>query len=257
MKIVEETHTRLKIQHRPVSEWCAGGFMFILFFGLLTYSLFFEYAAASLSCQRVSTSQINCDLRRSSLLGRRERLRIFDISNAYVKSRRSHRSSYHEVIIQTPVGNRSMVSNQTRQDNQRVADEINRFVFSNQPYLLVQQNQRNYLFFTNIFFLCMIVYSYFSITKPVSNCTFYKSLNQLYIEHQGLRGKKIIEEPLENILRVDIQDKQFKHGKRYRAVIVLQCYTEIPINPEYIDENTVRNTVFRIQDFLGYEAKLL
>ena len=256
MKIVEETHTRLKIQHRPVYEWFLGGFLFILFFGILIYSLFFEYATASLSCQRLSPSQINCDLQRSSLLGRRERLRIFDISNAYVKTRRSRRSSSHEVIIQTPFGNRSMVSNQSRQDNQRVADEINRFVFSNQPSLLVQQNQYNYLFFMNIFCLGVIVYSYFSMTKPVTNCTFYKSLNQLYIERQGLRGKNIIEEPLENILRVEIQDKQFKHRKRYRAVIVLQSYTEIPINPEYIDENTVGNTVFRINDFLGYDTKL-
>jgi hypothetical protein len=256
MKIVEETHSRLKIQHRPVYEWCLGGFLFILFFGLLIYSLCFEYAAASLSCQRISPSQINCDLRRSSLLGRGERLRIFDISNAYVKSSRSRRSSYHRVIIQTPVGNRSMISNQSRQDNQRVADEINRFVFSHQPSLLVEQNQRNYLFFRNIFFLGVIIHSYFLITEPISNCSFYKSINKLYIERQGLRGKKVIEEPLDNILCVEIREKQVKRGPLYQAVIILKSEAEIPINTEYRDETTVYNVVFIINDFLGYNHKL-
>jgi hypothetical protein len=256
MKIVEETHTRLKIQHRPVNEWCLGGFLCIVFFGLLIYSLFFEYAAASLSCQRVSPRQINCDLQRSSLLGRRERLKIFDISNAYVKSRRSRRSTYHEVVIQTPIANRSMVPNQSHQDNQRVADEINRFVTSNQPSLLVQQNQRNYLFFKKIFFLGVIIYSYFLITQPISNCSFYKSLNKLYIERQSLRGKKIIEEPLDNILCVEIRDKRVKRGTVYQAVIILKSEGKIPINTEYLDENTVRNTVFRINYFLSHDPKL-
>ncbi|MEA5582007.1 hypothetical protein VB620_11720 [Nodularia harveyana UHCC-0300] len=58
----------------------------------------------------------------------------------------------------------------------------------------------------------------------MSNCSFYKSLNQLSIEGKGLRGRKIVEEPLENILRVDIQDKRFKYRQLYRVVIVLKSY---------------------------------
>ncbi|AHJ28298.1 hypothetical protein PN465_14145 [Nodularia spumigena CS-584] len=91
-----------------------------------------------------------------------------------------------------------------------------------------------------------------ALTTPVSNCIFYKSLNQVFIERKSLRVQQIIEEPLKNILRVDIQDKQFKYGKRYRAVIVLQSCDEIPINPEYTDEKSVRYAVFRINSFLGY-----
>ncbi|WP_323196332.1 hypothetical protein [Nodularia harveyana] len=49
-------------------------------------------------------------------------------------------------------------------------------------------------------------------------------MNQLSIEGKGLRGRKIVEEPLENILRVDIQDKRFKYRQLYRVVIVLKSY---------------------------------
>ncbi|MBE9198990.1 hypothetical protein IQ233_07670 [Nodularia sp. LEGE 06071] len=92
----------------------------------------------------------------------------------------------------------------------------------------------------------------FELTAPVSNCIFYKSLNQVFIERKSLRVQKIIEEPLEKILRLEIQDKQFKYGRQYRAVIVLQSYEEIPINPEYTDEKNVYSTVARIKSFLGY-----
>jgi hypothetical protein len=92
----------------------------------------------------------------------------------------------------------------------------------------------------------------FLATTPVSNCIFYKSLNQIFIERKSLRVQKIIEEPLEKILRIDIRDKQFKYGKLYRAVIVLQSFDEIPINPEYTDEKSVYSTVARIKSFLGY-----
>jgi hypothetical protein len=150
------------------------------------------------------------------------------------------------------LGERHMVSHQSYKDNQRVAQEINNFLGSGKGSLLVQQNQRNFLFFVNLFMLILTADGIFLATKPVSNCTFYKSLNQVFIERKScLRGQQIIEEPLENILRVDIQDKQFKSSKLYRAVIVLKSYEEIPINPEYTNEKSVRYAVFRINSFLG------
>ncbi|WP_414527917.1 hypothetical protein [Nodularia chucula] len=251
MRIIEETHTRLKLQHRPINEWVLGGCLTIGGFVVLIYCLFFNFSSATLSCQRVSTQEINCNLQRSSFLGRRERLRIFNIDNVYVKMTRSSRSRSYRVIIQTPLGDRSMVQNQSRQDNERVVQEINNFLRSNQGTLLVQQNQRTYLFFVNVFTLSLMAYGVYLATKPVSNCAFYKSLNQLFIERKTWRSRTVIEEPLENILRVDIQDKQFKYRKLYRIVIVLKSLKEIPLNPEYTNEDSVRNAVFKINYFMG------
>lgn len=252
MEIVEETRTRLRLKHRPIRVWLFGGSFFIGCLVFLIYFLWFDFAAASLTCQRPSYNQINCELSRSSLLGRREKLKIFDIQNAYVKTTRGSRSKSYRVMIVTSLGEREMISNQSYGENQRVVQEINNFLNSAQGSLLVQQNQRNFLFFLSLFLLIMTADGIWLATKPVSNCIFYKSLNQVFIERKSLRGQQVIEEPLANILRVDIRDRQFKNGKLYRAVIVLKSLDEIPINPEYTDEKSVRYAVARINSFLGY-----
>ncbi|WP_414550102.1 hypothetical protein [Anabaena sp. CCY 0017] len=252
MEIIEETRTRLRLKHRPIRVWLFGGSFFIGCLVFLIYFLWFEFAAATLTCQRPLPNEINCELRRSSLLGRKERLRIFDIQDAYVKTTKSSKSTSYRVMIVTSLGEREMISNQSYRENQRVSQEINNFLYSGQKYLLVKQNQRNFLFFLNLVLLIITADGIFLATKPVTNCTFYKSLNQVFIERKSLMRQQVIEEPLENILRVDIRDKQFKYNKLYRAVIVLKSFDEIPINPEYTDEKSVRYAVARINSFLDY-----
>ncbi len=252
MEIVEETRTRLRLKHRPIRVWLFGGSFFIGCLVFLIYFLWFEFAAASLTCQRPLSNEINCELRRSSLLGRRQRLRIFDIHSAYVKTTRSSRSKIYRVVIVTPVGERELISSRNYGNNQRDSQQINTFINSGQMSLLVAQNQRQLLFVKNVSMLIGIAISAVALTTPMTNCIFYKSLNQVFIERKSLRVQQVIEEPLENILRLEIRDKQFKYGKRYRIVIVLQSFDEIPINPEYTDEKSVRYAVARINSFLGY-----
>ncbi|WP_414544572.1 hypothetical protein [Nostoc sp. CCY0012] len=260
MKIVEETRTRLRLQHRPVNKWLSGACLFIGCWGFLIYCIFFEFASARLTCDRGArvlgdrplSDQLNCELRRSSLLGRKERLRIFDIQEAYVKTTRQSRGgSSHQVIIVTSLGNRYLISNLSYQENQQVVQQINNFIYSKQQSLFVSKNQFGFLYFVILGILLVMIINGFVATSPVSNCTFYKSMNKLLIERKGLRGQQIIEEPLEKILRVDIRDKKFKYSQLYRAVIVLQSYEEIPINPEYTDEKSVRYAVSRINSFLN------
>ncbi|NDJ23143.1 hypothetical protein GS682_16170 [Nostoc sp. B(2019)] len=98
-------------------------------------------------------------------------------------------------------------------------------------------------------FIMMAIATFFA-TSPVTICTFYKSLNQVFIERKSLRGNQIIEQPLESILCLDIQEKQFKYSKLYRIVIVLKSGKEIPINPQYADEKSIRYVLSRIQSFL-------
>jgi hypothetical protein len=260
MKIVEETRTRLRLQHRPVNKWLSGMCLFIGCWGFLIYCIFFEFASARLTCDRGArvlgdrplSDQLNCELRRSSLLGRKERLRIFDIQEAYVRTTRSSKGgSSYVVIIATPLGNRQLMSNLSYQKNQQVVQQINNFLYSEQQSLSIRLNQFSVLYFFIICTLVVMVINGFIATSPVSNCTFYKSMNKLLIERKGLRGQQIIEEPLEKILRVDIRNKKFKYSQLYRAVIVLQSYEEIPINPEYTDEKSVRYAISRINSFLN------
>ncbi|MDB9374322.1 hypothetical protein [Nodularia sphaerocarpa] len=169
-----------------------------------------------------------------------------------MKTTRHSKSTKYHVVIQTSVGERYLISGQSYGKNQQDSQEINNFINSGQRSLLLEQNQRQWMLFKNLCLLIGMAISAFELTAPVSNCIFYKSLNQVFIERKSLRVQKVIEEPLENILRVDIRDKQFKYGKLYRAVIVLQSFDEIPINPEYTDEDSVRYAVARINSFLVY-----
>ncbi|BAY76429.1 hypothetical protein NIES25_28780 [Nostoc linckia NIES-25] len=186
------------------------------------------------------------------MLGGKQNLKIFDPQEAYILIKRASKNNTSEVIITTPFGDFTLLSQLTYQENQQVAWKINNFINSNQSSLLLQQNQRDYLFVLSLFILIGMAIAAFFGTSPVTYCTFYKSLNKVLIERKGLRGNHIIEYPLESILYFDIQERQYKYSKLYRAVIVLKTYKKIPINPQYTDENNVRYVVYRIQSFLRY-----
>ncbi len=254
MKIVEETHTRLQLKHRPIRHWLTGWPILIASLSFFIYCIFFESASASLTCKRPSSTQINCEFRRYNLLGSMEKRKILDPREAYIKTHtRSKGGRSYQIIIFTPFGDYSLLSHLSYQENQEVANKINNFIGSGDTYFSVQQNQRNYVFFLGLFMLITMAIGAFIATTPVTNCTFYKSLNKVFIERKGLRGHEVIEYPLESILRFDIQDKQFKYSKLYRAVIVLQFYKEIPINPEYTDKYSVQYAVSRIRYFLNID----
>ncbi|MDZ8052748.1 MAG: hypothetical protein RMX68_015685 [Aulosira sp. ZfuVER01] len=181
-----------------------------------------------------------------------EKRKILDPYEAYIKTHTSSKGGRtYEIIILTPFGDYPLLSHLSYQKNQESAVEINNFISSGQMYLSVYQNQRNYVFFFGLFMLTTTAIGAFVVTTPVTKCTFYKSLNKVFIERKGLRSHEIIEYPLESILRFDIQNKQFKYSKLYRAVIVLQFYQEIPINLEYTDEKSVQYAVSRIRHFLN------
>lgn len=182
-----------------------------------------------------------------------EKLKMFDLQEAYVLTKTGSKGSKtYQVMIVTPFGDFALLSHVSYQQNQEVAFQINDFINSGQTSLLVQQNQRNYLFFLSLFILIIMALAAYFATSPVTICTLYKSINKVYIERKSLRGNQVIEHPLENILRFDIQEKQFKHSKLYRVVIVLKSFKEIPINPLYTDERSVQYAIYRIHSFLRY-----
>ncbi len=254
MKVVEETRTRLRLQHQPITKWLSGVCIFAVCLSFLIYCLFFDAASVRLNCDRPSSSQVNCELRRFNLFGSVEKLKIFDPQEAYIITRSGSKGGKtYQVVVVTPFGEYALLSHLSYQANQEVAFQINNFINSQQSSLSVQQNQRNYVFFISLLMLILMAVGAFLATSPVSNCTFYKSLNKVFIERKSLRGQIIIEHPLEQILRIDIQEKQFKYSKLYRVVILMEFGKNIPINPEYSDENSIRHAVYRINSFLRSE----
>jgi hypothetical protein len=180
-----------------------------------------------------------------------EKLKMFDLQEAYILTKTGSKGGKtYQVIIVTPFRDFALLSNISYQENKEVVLKINNFINSGQTSLLVKQNQRNYLFFFSLFILIMMAIAAYFATSPVTTCIFYKSIGKVFIERKSLRVNEVIEYPLENILRFDIQEKQFKYSKLYRAVIVLKFFQEIPINPQYTDERSVRYVVSRILLFL-------
>lgn len=265
MKIVEETRTILQLKHRPLRYWFSGGCIFTICLSFLIYCLVFDSASVRLTCvvyrrrHHFSPNQINCELKRFNLLGSIEKLKMFDLQEAYILTKTGSKGAKtYQVMIVTPFGDFALLSHVSYQENQEVVFQINDFINSGQTSLLVQQNQRNYLFFLNLFTLIIMAmptavnYAAFFATSPVTICTLYKNIDKVFIERKSLRGNQIIEHPLEYILRFDIQEKQYKYSKLYRAVIVLKSFKEIPINPQYTDEKSIKYAVSRIYSFLKY-----
>jgi hypothetical protein len=253
MKIVEETRTKLQLKHRPLGYWVSGWCTFIVCLSFLIYCLVFDFASVQITCDRLSPSKINCELRRVNLLGSMEKLRMFDPSEAYILTKTGSKGSKsYQIIIVTPFQEFPLLSHLSYEENQEFTLKTNDFINSGQISLLVEQNQRNYLFFLSLFILIIMAIAAFFGTLAVTTCTFYKSIDQVFIERKSLRGNQVIEHPLENILRFDIQEKQYKHSRLYRAVIVLKSFKEIPINPQYTDEKSIRYVVSRILLFLRF-----
>lgn len=178
---------------------------------------------------------------------------MFDPQEAYILTKTGSKGGKtYQVMILTPFGDFALLSHVSYQENGEVTLKINDFINSGQTSLLVRQNQRNYLFFLSLSILIFMAIAAFFATSPGTTCTFYKSINKVFIERKSLRINQVIEHPLENILRFDIQEKQFKNSKLYRAVIVLKSFKEIPINPQYTDEKSIRYVVSRILLFLKF-----
>lgn len=254
MKVVEETHTRLVVKHQPIMNWLSGSLLFIGGLSFLIYFIVFDFASLSLTCTRTSPPEINCELKRFTLLGSMEKVKIFDPQQAYIKTIIGSKGSRtYQAILVSELGEFPLLHNISYQDNEGFIFKINSFINSGENFFIVTQNRRNYIFIISLFALFGTGIGAFLATSPLSICTFYKSINKVFIERKGLRGNKNIEYPLEEIVHFHIQDKQAKYSKIYRVVISLRNGKEIPINPQYTNERSVKNVVMRIRQFLNFD----
>ncbi|WP_174763944.1 hypothetical protein [Anabaena sp. UHCC 0253] len=254
MKVVEETKTRLVIKHQPIANWFSGGILFIAGLSFWIYLIAFDFTSLRLTCKRSAPPEINCELNKFAFLGRIEKRKIFDPQQAYIQTKIGSKGSKNfQIIIVSKFGEFRLLPHVSYQDNEKFVIKFNSFINSNESLLILQQNQRSYLLFISLFILVITVTGASLATSSATTCTFYKSINKVCIERQGLRSKEIIEYPLEDIVNLHIQDKQVKYSRVYRAVIFLKNAKEISINPQYTDKKSVENVAARIRYFLKLE----
>ncbi|MGM3306131.1 hypothetical protein ACSQ6I_09140 [Anabaena sp. WFMT] len=255
MKVVEETHTRLVVKHQPIVNWLWGSILFIGGLSFWIYFIFFDFASLRFTCTRSAPPEINCELKRFTLLGSMQKVKIFDPQQAYIKTiLGSKGSKSYQTIVVSRFGEFSLLPNISYEDNEEFIIKVNSFINSGESFFIVTQNRRIYLFYISLLAFVLSGVGAFLATSPLSICTFYKSINKVFVERKGLRGNITIEYPLEEIVRLYIQDQQAKYYRIYQAVIFLKDGKKIPINPQYTDQQSVQHVVMRIRQFLNIEV---
>lgn len=261
MKIVAKTASRLEMKHFPINNWCLGSLLIVGSLSFLIYLIFFMAVAASLKCQRISKLGLNCELSHFYLIGKPQKQNIFDIQEAKIHTIVGNkRSRSYKVMISTPFGNYDFLpSSSNYAENEQIAAQINEFIYSQKSSLSIKQHRLQNYFFFLIIISGFVIFGYFLCASPVVNCTFYKSLNKVVIEHKGLGGVMIEEYPLEDILKIDRQERETRSGKSYRLVLVLRLpmagssipLETIPIHKDYTDAHSTNNIVYSVNSFLS------
>ncbi|MFL9454079.1 MULTISPECIES: hypothetical protein [Nostocales] len=250
-----QTSTRLVMRHRPLGKWWQGGLIFAFSLVFVISGLFVTPVSASFNCHRFSSNQINCELKQFRILGGTKKQRIFDPQIANIRTKSGSRGgSRYQVVISSPQGEFEIQSpTHNYEQNQQVASQINSFISSQQTDFSVRQNQWHDYSLYFLFILVLMTIGMFLITSPVENCTFYKSLNKVVIERKGLRDRKLVEYPFSEILRVDIESKSERYGKRYRLILILKFLQEIPIHQNYTNKEDVSHCLFNIHLFMEHK----
>ncbi|MBD2343264.1 hypothetical protein [Anabaena subtropica] len=253
MKVLAQTRNRLTMKHFPISNWWTGGFLITCGLCFLIYLVFFTAVSASLSCQRISKSGSNCELKYYYLIGKTQKQKIFDLQEARIKTIVGSKGSRsYQVVISTPFGEYNLLSaTGSYQKNEQISTQINNFIYSQQTYLSVRQHLWQESSIYLIIISTFIISGIFLVSYPIVICTFYKSLNKVVIEYQGLRGSKVKEYPLGNILRIDSQEKNTRYGRVYRPALVLRSQETIPIHQDYTNEKSNSNIIYSINTFLS------
>lgn len=136
MKIIKETRTRLQLKHRPLEYWFSGWCIFTVCLSFLIYCLVFDSASVQITCACISPNQVNCELKRFNLLGSMEKLKMFDLQEAYILTKTGSKGSKtYQVMIVTPFGGFALLSHLSYQENQEVTFQINDFINSGQTSL--------------------------------------------------------------------------------------------------------------------------
>ncbi|HEY9616405.1 MAG TPA: hypothetical protein V6C64_06175 [Microcoleaceae cyanobacterium] len=262
MKVIEQTATRLTLQHRPVPLWTTGVLLAIGSVGLLIYLIGFQTVSLYFTCKRLASTQTSCELKQSTWIGRSQTQQLYNPGGATVIRRSGGRGGpTYRVMISTETAQVSFLSNADGgyAAQQATADQINQFISTpKQTTLTVHQTSRNS---TNLLSLLGIAGLIGGIVivgiNPMVTCTFYKSLKKVVLERKNWFGvRSTIERPLNTVLTIEIEEKQVKKRQLYRAVLFLSSAERLPLNQDYTSGYAVRSTVKSIQLFLGLETNL-
>ncbi|MGI0484544.1 hypothetical protein ACN4EK_03845 [Pantanalinema rosaneae CENA516] len=262
MKVIEQTTTRLTLQHRPVPLWITGVLLAIGSVGLLVYLIGFQPVSLSFTCKRLAPTQTSCELKHATWIGRTSSQKLYNPQGATLIRRSGGRGGpTYYVAISTEMAQVSLLANPDRgyPGQQQTIQQINQFVSNpGQSTLAIHQTNRTSTNLLSLMGVTGLIGGILTVSlNPMVTCTFYKSLKKVVLERKNWFGvRSITERPLDTILAIELETKQVKKQKLYRAVLFLSSAERLPINQDYTNAHTVRVAVDRIEEFLGIKPGL-
>lgn len=255
MKVLEQTSSRLKLQHNPVQSWSSAALLTTLSLAGFVYCLGIAKVSAHLQCRHAPPASTICELQQFTALGRMQTHKLYDLQGAEV-IRESGGKGGPRYRVEVFNGEESVTLLHDSQANYQaqtaVAEQINQFVGDHQQETLsIDQSAQFTTTIFTLFSLFSLVTGIILSLTPAITCTFYKRMNQVVLERQRWHQQlPAIECALHEISRIDLDEKRVKHGRVYRVVLILHSGKRIPLTQDFTNEKTAEHIAWIISQFL-------
>ena len=273
MKIIQQTSSELVIKNKPdlpnifLLIWAAG-FMSIPL--LIMFGVFSELGVTTLNCKRVEPTQVSCEKQQSKFFGFTQLppTQFSQVESAKFKSKEGidsdgDRTIDNWVTLVTSTGEVTLVEDAvsvngvrgSANEMQTIATQVNNFIQSNQPSLVVQRDLRWDLGQSLLpFGLCSIPWIIganvlFALFRS-ETLIFDKNSGNLIREQKTLLGKKRKYYLLYEITGIDIETKTDSDDDVFYELKLLpkSIHKKILISSTNLQD--VKNIQTTIRDFL-------
>ncbi|MEM7727060.1 MAG: hypothetical protein AAF208_11915 [Cyanobacteria bacterium P01_A01_bin.45] len=237
---------------------------------IIMFGVFSELGVTTLNCKRVEPTQVSCEKQQSKFFGftQQPTKRFSQVKSAEFKSKEGidndgDRTIENWVTLVTSTGEVTLVEDVvsvngvrgSANEMQAIATQINNFIQSKQPSLLIQRDLRWYLDQSlSIFGFCslflLIGTSVLFISFRSENLIFDKNSGNLICEQKTLLGNKRKYYLLNEITGSDVEITTNSDGDTFYELKLLPKSTHKKIRISSSKLQDVKNIQTTIRDFL-------
>lgn len=271
MELFNETSSQLRLQDQSKFIagiiWICGTISILLWLDLLVISILLIVQPRSLTCQRLTPTEGNCEIVRLGGFFPPEVISINiplgDLQGAKVEESTDsdgHRSQ--EVILSVHSGDISFAgyrSNSNYEQKVETVNRINQFVKTSDQNTLVIKERDIWLSLFIFPFFVVLLFGCRSILYKFNYYTFDKDLSKLIVKKQSAFGADITEHHLSEIIDVNIEATERKDDdgdihKSYKWFILFASGDRVEIITGHNNDKRCKEIVDLIRRFLNLKS---